>query len=58
VVLFDQYMGPPVPEGKKSLAYSITYRAVDRTLTDEEVNELHEKLLQDMSASLPIELRR
>jgi phenylalanyl-tRNA synthetase beta chain len=36
-----QYVGAPIPEGKKSLAYSIAYRAADRTLTDAEVNQLH-----------------
>src|SRR5207249_2523456 len=38
VRLFDCYRGAPVPAGKKSLAYTIAYRAPDRTLTDEEVN--------------------
>jgi phenylalanyl-tRNA synthetase beta chain len=57
VELFDQYTGSPVPEGKKSLAYSISYRAADRTLTDSEVNELHQQLLSDMSTALPIEFR-
>ncbi|HUI26559.1 MAG TPA: phenylalanine--tRNA ligase subunit beta, partial [Candidatus Kryptonia bacterium] len=58
VVLFDQYTGPPIAEGKKSLAYSIAYRAPDRTLTDDEVNQLHQQLLADLSAALPVELRR
>jgi phenylalanyl-tRNA synthetase beta chain len=58
VVLFDQYMGPPIPEGKKSLAYSIAYRAADRTLTDDEVNELHQRLVSDLTAALAVELRR
>jgi phenylalanyl-tRNA synthetase beta chain len=34
--LFDLYTGPPVPEGQRSLAYSFTFRAPDRTLTSEE----------------------
>src|SRR5262249_54391330 len=33
VRVFDQYTGAPIPEGKKSVAYSISYRAADRTLT-------------------------
>ncbi len=37
VRLFDVYEGDKVGEGKKSLAYSLEYRAADRTLTDEEV---------------------
>lgn len=35
---FDLYEGKGLPEGKKSLAFSLTFRASDRTLTDEEVN--------------------
>ncbi|MDO8445257.1 MAG: phenylalanine--tRNA ligase subunit beta [Deltaproteobacteria bacterium] len=45
VSLFDLYHGEHIPEGKKSLAYSIRYQAQDRTLREEEVNLLHEKVL-------------
>lgn len=45
IELFDDYRGPSIPEGKKSLAYTISYRADDRTLTDAEVNGLHEGLM-------------
>ena len=37
--LFDVYSGPQVPEGKKSLAFALTFRAKDRTLTDDECSE-------------------
>jgi phenylalanyl-tRNA synthetase beta chain len=37
VQLFDVYRGPPIPEGKKSHAYALSFRAPDRTLTDAEV---------------------
>ncbi|HBG39588.1 MAG TPA: phenylalanine--tRNA ligase subunit beta, partial [Clostridiaceae bacterium] len=37
IKLFDVYKGKQVPEGMKSIAYSITYRAEGRTLKDEEV---------------------
>ena len=37
VELFDLYRGAPIPAGKKSLAFSIDYRALDRTLTDNDV---------------------
>jgi phenylalanyl-tRNA synthetase beta chain len=37
--LFDVYTGNPVPEGKKSLAYALTFRAPDRTLTGEEAGQ-------------------
>lgn len=58
IVLFDQYSGAPIPAGKKSLAYSISYRAPDRTLTDDEVNRVHDELVAAMSRELPVELRR
>jgi phenylalanyl-tRNA synthetase beta chain len=58
VRLFDVYRGSPLPEGKKSLAYSIAYRAPDRTLTDEEVNSLHERLVGMLRERLGVELRR
>jgi phenylalanyl-tRNA synthetase beta chain len=57
VELFDEYTGAPIPEGKKSLAYSIAYRAADRTLTDDEVNRLHQALLADLRATLPVDFR-
>ena len=48
VEAFDEYRGAPISEGKKSLAYKISYRADDRTLTDAEVNSLHQELIQRM----------
>jgi phenylalanyl-tRNA synthetase beta chain len=36
--LFDLYTGNPVPEGQRSLAYSLTFRAFDRTLTSDEAS--------------------
>jgi phenylalanyl-tRNA synthetase beta chain len=38
VRVFDVYRGPGLPEGTKSLAFTLTFRAPDRTLTDDEVN--------------------
>ena len=37
VALFDVYTGEQVGQGRKSLAYTLRFRAPDRTLTDEEV---------------------
>ena len=45
VQVFDEYIGAPVPIGKKSLAYNISYRAENRTLTDSEVNPLHQSVV-------------
>jgi phenylalanyl-tRNA synthetase beta chain len=44
--LFDLYQGSPVPPGKKSLAFRLIYQSDDRTLTDQEVNEFHQELVQ------------
>jgi phenylalanyl-tRNA synthetase beta chain len=38
VELFDAFSGPPLPEGKKNLAFSVEFRAPDRTLENEEVD--------------------
>ncbi|MDQ1724035.1 MAG: phenylalanyl-tRNA synthetase beta chain [Frankiaceae bacterium] len=37
--LFDVYTGAPIPDGSKSLAYALRFRAPDRTLTDDEAND-------------------
>ncbi|MBI5050595.1 MAG: hypothetical protein HZC11_06965 [Nitrospirae bacterium] len=57
VNLFDIYTGTPVPEGKKSLAFSVRYRAGERTLTDSEVNALHSKILECLRDFFKAELR-
>jgi phenylalanyl-tRNA synthetase beta chain len=57
VCLFDQYTGPPIPPGKKSLTYSMSYRAADRTLTDAEVNQVHGQLIAALKDALHVEPR-
>ena len=57
VQVFDQYVGSSIPEGKKSLAYKISYRADDRTLTDAEVNAVHQNLVDRMSELFGAQLR-
>jgi phenylalanyl-tRNA synthetase beta chain len=57
VEVFDQYLGAPVPEGKKSLAYKVSYRADDRTLTDTEINELHQSLVEKLGKVFGAEQR-
>lgn len=56
VEMFDQYLGPPIPAGKKSLAYKISYRA-DRTLTDTEVNTLHHNLVDQITTLFGAQVR-
>ena len=46
-----------VGEGKKSMAFSLTYRAADRTLTSEEVDKAHEKLVTKVSKATGAEMR-
>jgi phenylalanyl-tRNA synthetase beta chain len=57
VQLFDLYRGTPIPPHKKSLAYSIAYRAVDRTLTAMEVNALHTQVVEHLVGMLGLEVR-
>ncbi len=51
VEVFDVYRGPGLPEGKKSLAFSLAFRADDRTLTDEEVGTAFTKIQQALPAT-------
>jgi len=57
VKLFDVYKGLQVPEGKKSIAYSLVYRNQDRTLTDGEVQKVHDKILRSLEYQLGAVLR-
>jgi phenylalanyl-tRNA synthetase beta chain len=47
VGIFDIYAGSSLPEGEKSLGLRFSYRAWDRTLTDIEVNNIHEKIVRN-----------
>jgi len=58
VNLFDVYRGAPISEGKKGVSYRIRYQASDRTLTDEEVNRYHEKVIFQLREIFQVELRR
>ncbi len=49
--LFDIYRGKQIPENKKSTAFSITFRAADRTLTVNEVDKLMEKIMSEVTSS-------
>ncbi|ERI90797.1 phenylalanine--tRNA ligase, beta subunit [Clostridiales bacterium oral taxon 876 str. F0540] len=57
VRLFDVYKGSQIPENKKSVAYSLTYRLENKTLTDAEVNKVHDKILRSLEHQLGAELR-
>ena len=55
--LFDIFSGKTIPSGKKSMAYSLTYRAPDRTLTDTEVNKAHDEIVARLKTELQCEVR-
>lgn len=57
VVVFDVYRGEGVPEGYKSLAFSISYRSPQRTLTDDEVNAVHGQILRRLQEELGATIR-
>jgi phenylalanyl-tRNA synthetase beta chain len=57
VTLFDVYAGGQLPPGKKSLGYRITFQSPTHTLTDEEVNEVLEQILNKLSAQFGATLR-
>jgi len=55
--LFDVYQGKGIEKGKKSLAYTFTYRSVKQTLTDKKVNKVHQKLIDFLCKQLGASLR-
>jgi phenylalanyl-tRNA synthetase beta chain len=57
VKLFDVYKGKQIPDGKKSIAYAISYRDENKTLTDNEVNKVHDKILRSLEYKLDAQLR-
>ena len=57
ISLFDVYEGAQIPDGKKSVAYNISYRASDRSLTNEEINKIFTKIVKDLEYKLGAQLR-
>ena len=57
VRVFDVYLGEGLPEGKKSIAFNLRYRAADRTLKDKEVNGAFEALQTRIKAKTAYEVR-
>jgi phenylalanyl-tRNA synthetase beta chain len=57
VQLFDVYRGEPVPPGKKSLAYALTFQAPDKTLTDAIVSKQVQRIVKRLEVELDAVLR-
>ncbi|MCC7352185.1 MAG: phenylalanine--tRNA ligase subunit beta [Anaerolineae bacterium] len=57
VELFDLYRGAPIPAGRKSLAYRLTYQADDRTLSADAVERLRNRIVKRVQQELGAELR-
>jgi phenylalanyl-tRNA synthetase beta chain len=58
IILFDKYEGGQIEKGYCSLAYSVTYRNPNRTLTDEEVNAKHEEISLNLAKKLGVKVRK
>lgn len=58
VELFDVYSGGAIPKDRRSLAFSLVFRLPERTLQDDEVNAVLEKILARLAAEYDAEIRR
>lgn len=57
IELFDQYQGENVPSGQRSLAFSLVYRASDRTLTEAEIEPVHQQIRNTLVNNFNVTLR-
>ncbi|MGL4880806.1 MAG: phenylalanine--tRNA ligase subunit beta, partial [Waterburya sp.] len=57
VEVFDEYKGKNVPEGQRSLAFNLIYQASDRTLTDQDVDPVHQKVRDTLVKKFDVTLR-
>ena len=57
LTLFDVYTGAPVPAGARSLAYSLAFQALDRTLSEEEVTKLRTRIVNRLARETGAQLR-
>jgi len=57
VEIFDLYKGSSIPVGQKSIAVRVRYRSNERTLTDEEVNRLHQRVVANLQKKINITIR-
>ena len=57
VTLFDEYRGKGVPEGQRSLAFRLVYKADNRTLTDKDIEPVHQKVRSALEKTYKVSLR-
>jgi phenylalanyl-tRNA synthetase beta chain len=57
VEIFDLYTGDKIPAGQKSLAVRVRYGSTERTLTDDEVGKIHQKIIAALTTGLQASLR-
>lgn len=57
VKLFDIYKGKQIEEGHKSMAYALVFRSAEKTLTDEEVTKVYDKILSKLEEKIDAKLR-
>ena len=55
--LYDQFEGRKLQEGKKSLTFALAFQLPDKTLTDEEVNPVFDKIVAVLHKKLGATLR-
>lgn len=58
IEIFDVYEGKNIPENKRSIAYSLSFETTDRTLTDEEINNIMSKIIENLQNKIGAELRK
>jgi phenylalanyl-tRNA synthetase beta chain len=58
VEVFDVYRSGDLPDGRKSLAFSLVFRSRDRTLTDAEVNGVFQKIQDGIARTTPWQVRK
>jgi phenylalanyl-tRNA synthetase beta chain len=57
VKLFDIYRGSQIEEGYKSMAYSIVYRSDEKTLSEEDITKVHNKIVNSLVNQVGAALR-
>jgi len=57
IEIFDLYTGDKIPEGQKSIAVRVRYGSFEKTLTDEEVSKVHQKIVNSLISDINIKVR-